>query len=197
MTSLLKRGLALVLFTVGLLAGLQLPGFVQQYEQRVSARLAEAELSLRGFQAVADQFHDGKLSALIEHHRRSRDASFRAEADVIYAQWKRVASLRTEQAALTAPLPKRLWHVLWNSNREILSTTAQGYSNVVPINTGAVVSGVVGGLLLLLIGLFGGVGFLALQKTVKENADKNQPLNLSTAAEPAGDNHITEQEKSG
>ncbi len=197
MTSLLTRGLALALFTFGLLAGLQLPGFVQQYEQQVSARLSEAELSLSGFQAIADEFHGSDLAALIEHHRRSRDGSFRAEAEVIYAQWKRVALLSAEQSALRAPLPKQLWHVLWSGNREILSSTAQRHSNVVPLNTGAVVSGLIVGLLLLVIGYLGGTGLRLLLQTAKRSANKNRLPDSSTAKKAQASTPTPERNNNG
>lgn len=152
MFTLVKRGLTLALFTTGLLAGLQLPGFAQQYEQRLSARLAESKLSLTGFQAVADKFHDGDLHRLIQHHRQSEDASFAAEAEPIYALWKRVAFLSNEQVAMQGALPKKLWHLVTSADSELLKSTASGYSNVVPVNTAAISCGILGGLLLILLG---------------------------------------------
>jgi len=57
--------LRLILFAVGLLAGVQVPGFIDQYAQRVSAHQIEVATDFRGFQQVADQYFGGSVEALI------------------------------------------------------------------------------------------------------------------------------------
>jgi hypothetical protein len=42
--------LRLVLFTLGLLVGVQVPGFINDYAKRVEAHLIEAQTGLAGFQ---------------------------------------------------------------------------------------------------------------------------------------------------
>ena len=42
--------LRLVLFTLGLLIGVQVPGFINDYANRVEAHLIEAQTGLAGFQ---------------------------------------------------------------------------------------------------------------------------------------------------
>lgn len=44
--------LRLVLFAAGLLIGVQVPGFINDYAKRVEAHLIEAQNGLRGFQAL-------------------------------------------------------------------------------------------------------------------------------------------------
>ncbi|MDN5509332.1 MAG: DUF2937 family protein, partial [Pseudomonas sp.] len=48
--------LRLVLFAVGLLVGVQVPGFINDYAKRVEAHLIEAQTGLRGFESTAQQF---------------------------------------------------------------------------------------------------------------------------------------------
>ena len=52
--------LRLVLFAVGLLVGVQVPGFISDYAKRVEAHLIEAQTGLRGFDATAQQFFNGE-----------------------------------------------------------------------------------------------------------------------------------------
>ena len=73
--------LRLVLFAVGLLVGVQVPGFINDYAKRVEAHLIEAQTSLRGFQGTAEQFFKGDLQALVAHYRASEDPIFRSDAD--------------------------------------------------------------------------------------------------------------------
>ena len=183
MRSLFQRSILLLLFAAGIFAGLQLPGFARQYEQRVATRLAEAELALSGFQAIAGQFHQGDIGRLIKHHQQSRDATFAAEAETIYALWKRVAALRAEQAALNQALPTRLVHLALRGNREILSATVNGYSNVVPLNSYAVASGLIGGVFALLAGL---IVFTALHRLLlfsRRHPVSNEGSNASSYAD--------------
>ena len=48
--------LRLVLFGLGLLVGVQVPGFIDDYGKRVAAHRAESEESLTGFRETAARF---------------------------------------------------------------------------------------------------------------------------------------------
>ena len=53
---MLRSYLRLLLFTFGLLVGVQVPGFITDYSQRLEAHRLEAEQSLKGFRATAQKF---------------------------------------------------------------------------------------------------------------------------------------------
>ena len=72
--------LRLVLFTLGLLIGVQVPGFINDYANRVEAHLIEAQTGLAGFQNTANQFFKGDLQALVAHYQSSDDPVFRSDA---------------------------------------------------------------------------------------------------------------------
>jgi hypothetical protein len=46
---MLRSYLRLILFTLGLLVGVQVPGFIEDYAKRVDAHRLEAEQGLKGF----------------------------------------------------------------------------------------------------------------------------------------------------
>ena len=102
---------------VGVLAGGVLPGFVQQYRQRIGGRLDEARQQLGEWQALADRLFGADLDALAAHHRQSSDTTFAAEAALIEQTQARVLELEQTLAALQGSLWERtagfLTHADW------------------------------------------------------------------------------------
>ncbi|HUK02450.1 MAG TPA: DUF2937 family protein [Steroidobacteraceae bacterium] len=138
--------LRLVVFAACLLAGLQIPGFVDQYAKRVDAHYLEARRSFAGFQQTADRYFSGSVDALISHHASSSDPIFKDEARTISALYARLKSLAAELQALQGPLISRVLHVAFKANRELLNETVAAYSYTVPLNPDAIVWGVAVGL---------------------------------------------------
>ncbi len=68
--------LRLVLFTLGLLLGVQVPGFIDDYAKRVDAHRLEAAQNIQGFQQTAGQFFNGSLEELVRHYRSNSDPVF-------------------------------------------------------------------------------------------------------------------------
>jgi len=134
--------LRLIVFAVGLLVGVQLPGFVDQYVKRVGAHQSEAARDFSGFQQTADKFFGGDVPALIAHHAANPDAAFKDEAADIRTLYERLTALTAELAALRGPFPSQLFHMLFRGNPEILAETRAAYSYTVPLNPSAVVCGV-------------------------------------------------------
>jgi hypothetical protein len=148
---MLRAYLRLVVFAVGLLAGVQVPGFVDQYAKRVSAHYLEVQHNFAGFQRTADQYFGGSVDALITHHSSSSDAVFRDEAKSIAAMYARLRSLSAELEAMRGSPLARLLHVATNANREILQETTDAYSYTVPLDASAILYGVCSALLLSLV----------------------------------------------
>ena len=79
----MRSYLRMMLFALGLLAGVQIPGIVDLYYQRLDARLQQASLSLAPFQRTADQHFGGDLDALIAHYGASQDPVFTQDATTL------------------------------------------------------------------------------------------------------------------
>jgi uncharacterized membrane-anchored protein YhcB (DUF1043 family) len=142
----------LVVFALGLLVGIQVPGFVDQYAKRVSAHQIEVARNFRGFQETADRYFSGNVEALIAHHIASTDPPFKDEARSIRETYQRLTVLTAELAALRGPLIQQIVHVLLRPNKEILDETWSEYTYTVPLNAAAVVCGVsIGALLAMLV----------------------------------------------
>jgi hypothetical protein len=158
----LRAYLRLVLFTLGLLVGVQAPGFIDQYSKRVSAHYSEAQKSFAGFQHNADQYFGGSVEALIAHHEASDDAVFRDEAKNVAAIYARLKKLALELEAMNRPLPSQIVHVLFYPDKEILDETMAAYSYTVPLNPQAIACGLLVGLLLALLVEFVVLGALGV-----------------------------------
>lgn len=138
---MLGHYLRLIAFAVGLLLGVQVPGFVDQYAKRVSAHQIEVAQNFAGFQQTADQYFSGNVDALIAHHNESADLPFRDEGHVIQSMYLRLQNLSAELAAMQGPLIKQMFHVLFRPNREILAETKAAYSYTVPLSPAAIITG--------------------------------------------------------
>jgi|SRR5208282_587532 len=151
--------LRLILFSVGLLVGIQVPGFVDQYAKRVSAHHIEVARNFAGFQDTANRYFGGSVASLVAHHLASTDQAFKDEATSIQTMYDRLTALAAELAALRGPLIKQIIHIAFRPNKEILNETRFEYTYTVPLNAPAIVSGIAIGTLLaaLVEALFVGI----------------------------------------
>jgi hypothetical protein len=140
-----------VLFALGLLIGIQVPGFVDQYSKRVSAHYIEATKNFAGFQRTANEYFGGSIEALIAHHESSSDAVFKDEAKNVAAIFARLKKLALELDAMSHSLINRILHVAFHPDEEILNETIAAYSYTVPLNLEAVSCGLITALLLAVL----------------------------------------------
>jgi len=140
---MLANYLRLIAFAFGLLIGVQVPGFVDQYVKRVSAHQIEVSRNFAGFQDTANQYFGGNVEALIAHHAASDDPPFRDEGHTIQAMYQRLKDFTAELAALQGSLIRQIFHVALRPNREIFSETRTEYSYTVPLNLPAIATGII------------------------------------------------------
>lgn len=93
---MLRSYLRLLVFTFGLLVGVQVPGFITDYSQRLEAHRLEAQQSLKGFRATAEKFFKGDLDALVAHYRVSDDPVMRSDGQSVAALVSRDAQLEAD-----------------------------------------------------------------------------------------------------
>lgn len=144
----IRDNLARLGFALGILIGVQAPNFVTQYEHRVVAHLNEVTRNFAGFQKVADAYFSGNVEALIQHHERSTDPVFHAEAEPIKKLWLRLQQLQAEKAALGSSFVAALSHVALQANPEIRQETVNGYEATVPLTVNAIACGLVAAFLI-------------------------------------------------
>ena len=113
---MLRSYIRLLLFTLALLVGVQIPGFMLDYEQRVDAHRLESDQALSGFRRTAQQYFEGNLDGLLAHYRASEDPVFRSDADSLGVLLRRNALFNEEWQALQGPWYQRAWHILVRPN---------------------------------------------------------------------------------
>jgi len=138
---LLKEYTIRLVFTAGILLGVQIPNFIDQYTQKISAHQLEATKNFSGFQATADKFHGGSINALIERHETSNDPVFQSEATPIKEIHSRIQAFSSEMKALNANLLGKIFHVAFKSDRAVIKETLSEYSATIPLNTDAIICG--------------------------------------------------------
>lgn len=131
----------LAIFASGILLGVQIPGFIDQYEKRVDAHLIEAKEALFGFQNTADRYFNGDLHKLISHYRKSQDKVFVDDANNIEFIANRVEILQHYQQSLSADFVGQVKYLIFSGDRDLAKETLDSYSYVVPLQAQSIISG--------------------------------------------------------
>jgi len=155
---LLKTYSRLFIFACGLLLGIQVPNFVDQYERRIDAHYLEVSANISGFKSTADLLFSGDMEALITYYAKSNDLVFESDAQSIRGIVDRYNRISNEQQALSRNILAAAMHVLLYADDEFLDETFEQYGYTVPLNMFAVEWGLAIALLLTIaidLGLFG------------------------------------------
>lgn len=147
MVKLLRDYLRLVLFCLGVLAGIQVPGFVDQYHKSLQAHLAEVNQQLAGFQRDADRYFNGSLEQLIQHYAASDDPIFTAGGQNIGD----IAQRRQQLAQALRGFDGAFWHpyreLVLHPQPDIRAEVWQHFSYQLLLKPEAIVFGLLSGLL--------------------------------------------------
>ena len=138
----------LALFVCGVLIGIQVPAFMDQYEQRLEAHQLEAKLNLAEFQRDADRFFDGDIGQLIRHYRQNNDPVVNAGSDSIESIYQRYLLLTEAitQYRLNSYSPYQ--QLVLNPQKDIQTETWNNYSHVILLKPEAIAIGVLLGFLI-------------------------------------------------
>lgn len=158
--------LRLALFALGLLVGVQVPGFIDDYSKRVDAHRIEAEQGLKGFRQTAERFFKGDLVALVGHYQASADPVMRSDAQSLGTLVERSAFLEREAKAMQGAWYAQVWHLATAADHELIEETLSAYRYQVLLVPEAIAWGIACAMLLawlleslaLLIGMLLGVG---------------------------------------
>lgn len=157
---MLRSYLRLTLFAFGLLLGVQVPGFIDDYAKRVEAHRLESQQSLKRFQETAQKFFKGDMDALVAHYRVSDDPVMRSDANSVGHLVQRSALLEREWQTMQGPWYTQAWHLATGADHELFEETLRAYRYQVLFTPEAMLWGVISALLLawvaeLLVLMFG------------------------------------------
>lgn len=139
--SLLQRYSLKLTFALTLLIGIQFPHFLDQYETRLDAHYLESKAQLSHYQKLADLLFDGDLGALVEKHKNSEIALFKAETVILEALIERTDFLKNQKTALQGPLYKRFIFLITQVNEPLFTETQDNYQANIVINQQAILVG--------------------------------------------------------
>lgn len=141
--------LKLSILLIGLLIGVQVPGFVAQYGHNLDARVAESSRNVAQFQDDADQYFHGDLDKLIAHYAQKNDPVMVSGGQSIEALVTRNQQLVNAQQSFHQTFYSPYVHVLISPIDEIRAQVWANYDYQVVLNVSAIVVGLCCGLLLL------------------------------------------------
>ena len=174
--SLLKTYSRLLIFAGGLLLGIQVPNFVDQYERRIDAHYLEVSANISGFKSTADLLFSGDIQALITYYVDSNDLVFESDAQSIRSIVARYNRISNEREAMSGNILTAAMHVILYADDEFIGETFEQYGYTIPLNMLAVEWGLAIALLLTItidLGLFGCVKCVGLIDRKKKNQLKS------------------------
>lgn len=139
--ALIKRYSLTLTFALTLLIGLQFPHFLAQYETRVDAHYLESKAQLMHYQQLANLFFAGDLNALLDKHKNSDIALFKAETKVIKILIKRSEFLEKQKKSLQGPFYQRFYFLIKQINQPLFIETQNNYQANITLNKQAIIIG--------------------------------------------------------
>lgn len=140
----------LIVFLGCALAGIQVPGFVDQYGKNLEAHFRESQLALREFQADADKFFEGNLEHLIAHYKASDDAVFHDGGRSIETIYARNVMLKANLAAFQSGFLSAYQQALFAPVPDVGEEVRSNYTYTVQLNPMAIGFGLVAGFFIAL-----------------------------------------------
>lgn len=150
--AILTSYLRIILLITGVLAGIQLPGFVDQYGKSLQAHLIESERSLNEFRDEAERFFDGSIEELIAHYQASDDKVFQEGGQSISAIYQRNQRLNQAYRDFSKNALSAYQQAFFTPVSDIQREVRASFSYTVKLNPGAILFGLVSGLLLAIFG---------------------------------------------
>ncbi|MEH6579584.1 MAG: DUF2937 family protein [Amphritea sp.] len=140
--------LRLILFMGGVLVGIQVPGFIDQYSKSLEAHSRESTLSLEEFQADANKYFNGDLEKLISHYQSNEDPVFNTGGDSIRAIYSRNLLLGKAVEEFQRTTYSAYIHVFLHPVTQIKNEVWESYSYNILLNESAIISGLSLGVIL-------------------------------------------------
>lgn len=123
----------------GTIAGGCIPGFIQQYRQRVGGRLDQVQADLAPFQEIARRFHDGDMDKLVRHHLASTDPSFHAEGQALQSMMDALTRLQAMVEGLSGSVWQQVGYLLRHYDGEIGAATWRDHVPTFSLDAGSIV----------------------------------------------------------
>jgi hypothetical protein len=141
----------IVVLLLGLLVGVQIPGFVDEYRLILESRALESSLGLAEFRNDAERFFDGDLDRLVAYYESREDEIIVAGGQSIRALVDRNLMLTNGLIQFNASLAQAYYQVFLSPLIEVQEQLRDSYQYSVALNSVSIGSGIGLGLLCLIL----------------------------------------------
>lgn len=129
-------------FTITFIVGVQLPEFMQQYQQRLSGHLSESQSQLDQFNLIAQQHFDGDLITMITRYKDNSEASIISTGELIERLSLRVDYLSNHLGQISqADYLQSVYQFIWHLDQQIAIGTAEHFAMAIPLELNAIATG--------------------------------------------------------
>ena len=149
--------LRLILFAGGVLLGVQVPEFVDQYGKNLRSHLLESSLSLQEFKGDAQRYFNGDLDKLIAHYQNKADPVIKDGGASISAIYSRNLHLKQAWATFSKSTYSAYSQVFFTPLADIKNEVWSNFTYAIVLNQSAIISGLCCGFLLALLVEFTGL----------------------------------------
>jgi hypothetical protein len=122
----------------GTIVGGCIPGFIQQYRQRVGGRLDQVQVDLAPFQEIARRYHGGDMDAMVRHHLASTDPTFHAEGQALQAMLTSLARLQSMAEGLAGSIWQQVGFLVRHYDRGIGAATWRDHVPTFSLDAGSI-----------------------------------------------------------
>jgi hypothetical protein len=162
-----------IFFTFGVIIFLQLPHFIDQYNQRIGGYAESKSQQLNDYQKIAKNNFAGDIQALINSFKNSNDDAVKETGKNIEQTLIDVKVLQHEIEVLaTDGLFNKLIFLSTNLRYDLAKGTLGSFQPGIPLNLWALIYGLVGGILFSLI--FNGFLFIPKRMIEKRRIRKSK-----------------------
>ncbi len=149
-----KRYLLQFVFVLSLLVGLQIPNFLNTYQQRLDGHYLEAKSQLVEYQKLADLYFASDLQALIDKHKASDDKLFVDEAKVIERLVGRIDFLAHQKTVFEQGMWEQFLLLSGQVNSPLFVEARRNYQAEVVLNQKTITVGMIIAFVLTLLSEF-------------------------------------------
>lgn len=143
--------LRLVLFLGGVMVGVQIPGFVDQYGKSLEAHFIESQKSLLNFQQDADKYFDGDIKKLILHYKSNGDPVFYEGGDSINDVYTRNTELKEAVFGFKKSAFRAYVQVFFSPVPDIRREVWESFTYSIKLDSSAISIGLLAGLILAVL----------------------------------------------
>ena len=142
----------LILFLGGVLIGVQLPVFVDQYGKSLEAHFLESGQNLNEFQNDAQKYFNGDMEKLIAYYKKNGDPVFLDGGESIQSIYHRYLELKNAMSNFTEGTWSAYTQAFFHPVPDIQEEVMKNYSYSVKLDLGAILFGLMCGFVLALFG---------------------------------------------